>query len=190
MFKTSDIQNIMEETNYILFNIPWEDILPKQEFIKNKNWKARLYIDEDIENLLNLFLDATELYKNSELYGCIFEKNSIKNIKIVKVEKSLNELYSLLFEYGDNMSFIDHCLITNETMDFFFVKESEREIFYIFGEDEFIKKIMPIKFESYKLLFKTTMNEYILSNEKYKARKMKLFWKTFIPPYLKGGAKT
>ena len=180
MFKISDIQNIIEETEYELFNISWNDILPKQEFIKNKNWKARLYIDGDIENILNLFLDATELYKNSELYGCIFKENSINNIKIVKVEKSLNKLYDLLFEYGNNTSFINHCLITNETIDFIFIKESEREIFYIFGEDEFIKKAMPIKFETYKLSFKTTMHEYSISNEKYKTRKMKLFWETYL----------
>ena len=179
MFKINDIQNIMQEVEYELFYMPWNDILPKQEFIKHKNWEARLYIDGDIENLLNLFLEAIELYKNSKLYGCIFKENSIDNIKVIAVEKSLDALDSLFFEYGNDCSFIDHCLVTNEAMDFIFLKESEREIFYIFGDDEFIRKIMPIKFETYKLSFEATMNEYSIANEKYKVGKMKRFLKTY-----------
>jgi hypothetical protein len=180
MFQVSDIQKIVEETNYNLFNIPWNDILPKQIFVKKKNWEARLCIDVDIDNLLNLFLEALDLYENKQLYGCIFENNSIDNIKIVKVANSLDELNSLLFDYGENNSFLNHCFLTNETIDFLFVKESEREIFYVFGEKKFVSKIISINFNSYIQLFQNSMKEYLSLNEEYKVRKMKLFWETYI----------
>jgi len=118
------------------------------------------------------------------LYGCVFRNQVIDDIDIVKITNPSEYLWDFMFnvhvgfdgEVDEDSAYLDHCLITNASLDFMLIKEQEAQFLYIFGEEKFINRAVPITFDLYESSFKSAIENYFKTKDKYNIRKMKLFW--------------
>jgi len=47
---------------------------------------------------------------------------------------------------------INYAGLTNKNLDYIFFKDAENDLFMLFGNENFIKKAMPISYEEYKVV--------------------------------------
>ena len=148
--------------------------LPKENIVKEKRWRARVYVVPNMLFMIDFFLNAIEPYNDEVLHGYTFCDDKI-NIEII--EKSSKGIHDFIYSMGMEGGCVPHvepAVITNSTFDYLFIKEMECEVFCMFGDDEFIKKVMPVSFDTYSIYYEDYQSHWTSASDF-----MKWFWKTY-----------
>lgn len=151
-----------------------DEFLPRDSVVKEKRWKARLYIYPYVPFMIDFFLTAIKSYNDKSLKTYTACKDGFESLII---EKNFKGVDNFLNNNEGCVPSVSPAIITNDTFDYLFIKEIESEMFYMFGNDEFIKKVMPVSFETYSLYYEENQDKF----KKYECygEFMKWFWETY-----------
>ena len=130
---------ILDENNFT--------IRPDSEWIKNKNWYCRVYL-ENYDFIEASFIAKAIKRFNTTLYQFIVTERGVD--KLEPIELSIKYIANF-YSYDSNVDIaLQHSGLTDENSNFLFFKDAENEIFMLFGDEKFVKTAMPIEFDIYK----------------------------------------
>ena len=151
------------------------EYLPSLAFVKSRSWISRVYFDPD-KILIVVFLLNQIINSNEKLFGCVFNETCDNEIDI---EKTYDDIFEFLLSSDlDCPTVISTSALYNENIDFLLIYPEEKDLIYLFGDEKFINKMMPISFEMYKIYF----NDWIDTGAEgldINVNAMKWFWETY-----------
>jgi hypothetical protein len=139
---------IFDSNNFIFLLSP--------KWIKRRGWYCRIYM-EYYDLIESSFISNAikEIDQNAiEFYFKSYDLNYQNNNSIfIKDVKRINQEFIYNFPTYDLEISINYAGLTNKNLDYIFFKDAENDLFMLFGNENFIKKAMPISYEEYKVYF-------------------------------------
>jgi len=159
-----------------------ETYLLDATFHQQKNWKFRLFFEFSTLNV-DFFTQALKALNIEEIETYVSSSKGIKYFKNVKSEyKNIIDVFYNIQPNDNDWSSYDiiasTIILTNKELDFIVVIDEYRELFYFYGNDEFINKIIPTSFEAYKDYYKGWYE--VFEDEPCKIKYFQYLWDTYI----------
>jgi len=168
-----------------------DEILLSKKIYRQKNWQSRLLHFDEIAS--GLFIDLfTQVLQKSEIESVkifLFNNNQVNYTTTTKVNNRTIEDIFLLNNMGEILNndmdriaevIASSIIITNKDLNFVVIIDSEREFYYFYGDESFIKDISPFTFDEYKSYY-DNLCDFAKDNLEYlKVEYLKWFWGTYI----------
>jgi len=151
-------------------------------FYQQKDWKFRLFVEFSTLNV-DFFTQALKALNIEEIETYVSSSEGIKYFKNVKSEyKNIIDIFYNIHPNDNDWSSYDiigsTIILTNKELDFIIVIDEYRELFYFYGNDEFINKIIPTSFEAYTDYYKGWYDVY--QDEPCTIKYFQYLWDTYI----------
>jgi len=122
---------------------------PDPKWIKEKNWLCRIYL-MGYDRIESNFI-ANTIYKINK-YATEFIVHD--KIEIIEKQQISVDYVHNFYSLDRNLDIAINCAgFTDNDIEYLYFKDSENEIFMLFGSQSFISKIMPISLKEYELYY-------------------------------------
>jgi len=151
-------------------------------FYQKKDWKFRIFVEFSTLNV-DFFTQALKALNIEEVETYVSSYEDIKYFKNVKSEyKNIVDIFYNIQpndnDWNSHNVIGSTIIVTNKKLDFIVVIDEYREIFYFYGNDIFINKMLPTSFEAYKDYYKGWYE--VFEDEPCKIKYFQYLWDTYI----------
>ena len=151
-------------------------------FYQKKDWKFRIFVEFSTLNV-DFFTQALKALNIEEVETYVNFSEDIKYFKNVKSEyKNIIDIFYNIRPNDNDWSSYDvigsTIIVTNKKLDFIVVIDEYRELFYFYGNDIFINKMLPTSFEAYKDYHEAWYEVY--ADEPWQVKYFQNLWDTYI----------
>ena len=151
-------------------------------FYQKKDWKFRIFVEFSTLNV-DFFTQALKALNIEEVETYVSSYEGVKYFKNVKSEyKNIIDIFYNIRPNDNDWSSDDvigsTIIVTNKKLDFIVVIDEYRELFYFYGNDIFINKMLPTSFEAYKDYHEGWYEVY--ADEPWQVKYFQNLWDTYI----------
>jgi len=185
------LKEIVTEVEINLLHGTVDEVLLSEKIHRQNNWHSRLlHFDEIASGLcIDLFTQALQRSEIESVKVFLFNNNQVDYIATTKVNnETMEDIFLLSHMEKTLMNDMDKVaeviassiIITNKDLNFVVIIDFDREFYYFYGDESFIKNIFPFTFDGYKSYYDNLCNFAKDNLEYLKVDYLKWFWKTYI----------